>query len=70
MISEMTEKPPPALVAAPEKTGGETGLPGTTHQPGFGDKTPENGGTEDKKKSREMRKYRSLWRVSSQNHYI
>src|ERR1700722_1441774 len=32
----MTEKPPPALVAAPEKTGGETGLPGTTHQPGFG----------------------------------
>jgi hypothetical protein len=40
MISKMTEKPPPALVAAPEKTGGETGLPGTTHQPGFGDKTP------------------------------
>jgi hypothetical protein len=36
VILEMTEKPPPALVAAPEKTGGETGLPGTTHQPGFG----------------------------------
>jgi hypothetical protein len=34
------------------------------------DKTPENGGTEARKKSREMRKYRSLWRVSSQNHYI
>jgi hypothetical protein len=34
------------------------------------DKTPENGGTEAQKKSREMRKYRSLWRLSSQNHYI
>jgi hypothetical protein len=66
----MTEKPPPALVRRLKKQEEKPAFLGQLTNQALADKTPENGGTEDKKKSREMRKYRSLWRVSSQNHYI
>jgi hypothetical protein len=59
----MTEKPPRALIAGAFKKGGKTGFSGTAYQ-------PRALATRTSNESREMRKYRSKWRLSSQNHYI
>jgi hypothetical protein len=47
----MTEKPPPALDAAPEKQEVKPAFLEQLTNQALADKTPENGGTEDKRKA-------------------